>query len=104
MPTDNELMKMKAGGAITPAEYQRLMAMPHEDRYRAVAGKKIELPEPERASGGPPQRIGADMGSPGGSQTPGAKAAALEKQKASAAALRASKKKTATSSASVGSY
>jgi hypothetical protein len=57
--------------------------------------------KPEKAKGGPPKRIGADMGSPGGPSTPGAK---MERQKATAAALRVSKKKTATSSSSAGSY
>lgn len=92
MPSDNELLKMKAGGAITPQEYERLMSMPHEARYRAMAGPKPELPAPE--SGGTPQRIGADMGSPGGPHTPGAR---MERQKADAAALRnrALKKKSA---------
>ncbi len=34
MPTDNELLKMRSGGAITQAEYDRLKKMPHKDRYK----------------------------------------------------------------------
>ncbi|NOQ49142.1 MAG: hypothetical protein GQ553_00535 [Nitrosomonadaceae bacterium] len=58
--------------------------------------------KPEKAKGGPPRAIGYGMGSPGGPQTPGAK---LERQKAQAGALRASKKKKAavsSTSSSVG--
>lgn len=33
MPSDNELLKMRSGGAISDAEFKRLMAMPHEKRY-----------------------------------------------------------------------
>ena len=81
MPSDNELMKMRSGGAITAAEYKRLMAMPHAERYGKSGMKK-----PEKAKGGPPKRIGEGMGSPGGPYTPGAK---MERQKAQAAAIRA---------------
>jgi hypothetical protein len=91
MPSDNELLKMRSGGAITPKEYERLMAMPHADRYRAMDKKsprQREMVKPEKAAGGPPKMIGEAMGSPGGPYTPGAK---LERQKAAAAALRADK-------------
>jgi len=102
MPTDNELLKMRSGGAITGAEYQRLMSMPKEKRYK-------EMKKPEKAAGGPPKRIGEDMGEPGGPYTPGAKAkrnrelkrrsgaaitpAEMEKQKATAGAMRAGSRK-----------
>lgn len=57
--------------------------------------------KPEKAKGGPPKKITTE-GSPGGPYTPGAK---MEKQKATAAAMRVGKKKkTATSSTSAGSY
>ncbi len=85
MPSDNELMKQYSGGAITKAEYEKLMAMPHAERYKNMPMKK-----PEKAAGGPPKRIGADMGSPGGPYTPGAK---MERQKAAAAAMRVGSKK-----------
>jgi hypothetical protein len=93
MPTDNELLKMRSGGAITPKEYERLMSMSHADRYRAMdkpTPRQREMVKPEKAAGGPPKLIGEAMGSPGGPYTPGAK---MERQKAAAAALRMGSKK-----------
>ena len=40
MPSDNELMKMRSGGAITQAEYERLKKMPHKERYGAKGLRK----------------------------------------------------------------
>lgn len=77
MPSDSELKKKLTGGQITKAEYDRLMAMPHEERYGKSGMKRPE-------SGGKPKRITAS-GPPGGPHTPGAK---LEKQKAQAGAMR----------------
>ena len=96
MPSDNELLKMRSGGAITGAEFQRLMGMDHDARYAAMSKmtgaamtpREKEMVKPE--SGGKPKRIGEDMGSPGGPYTPGAK---MERQKADAAALRVGSKK-----------
>ena len=40
MPTNSELAKKLSGGAITKREYDRLMAMPHKDRYKNKEMKK----------------------------------------------------------------
>lgn len=78
MPTDNELLKMRSGGAITSAEYDRLKAMPHKERYGKSGMKKPE-------SGGKPKRITTE-GKPGATGPGGARS--IRKQRAAAAALR----------------
>ena len=106
MPSDNEILKMRSGGAITPKEAERLLSMPKEARYRAMQNKALkersgaaitprerEMVKPEKAKGGPPKRIGEGMNEPGGPMTPGAKAKRLEKQKAASAAMRVGSKK-----------
>jgi len=65
MPSDSELAKKLSGGAITKREYDRLMAMPHNERYAKSKNKGLKERSGAAVTPAEMKRYAAGMREPG---------------------------------------